>query len=317
MKKNDIILSVAILSYNQEKYIGQAIESVLNQKTNYKYEILLADDCSSDKTLEIMKKYEKKHPDIIKVLKREKNLGANKNLLDAAKHSKGKYFALLEGDDYWIDENKIQIQVDFLEKNEDYIGISHVQQGVSVEGKKLGIYPKWIKKDSEITMKNYMKGQNYSATACIYRNYFKEDKYKDELNFYFSLHSLVSDVQTGFFELKHGKIYNLYRPMMAYRIIRKKGEENYNSKNKAVEIVLNSSRILSEVDKYNDYKYNFWKRFSLYYSDIFLLSILSGNLKNIKKFFEICPKKYYLKVQLVLPIKCIKKLFSYFLGVFK
>ncbi len=316
MKKNEVMLSVAILSYNQEKYISEAIESVLNQKTDYKYEILLADDCSKDNTLKIMKEYEKKYPKIIKVLDRKKNLGANQNLLDAGKQSNGKYFALLEGDDYWIDENKIQTQIDFLENNTDYIGISHLQQGVNIEGKKLGVYPKWIKKSKEITMKNFMKGQNYSATACVYKNYFKDDKYQEELKYYFSLHNIVSDIQTGFFELKHGKIYNLNKPMMAYRIIRKKGEENYNSRTSVIDINLGSTKILSEVDKYNNYKYNFWRRYSSYYADIFLLSLLTRKIKSIKIFFELCPKKYHFIVQLVLPIMSIKKIFNYIVRVF-
>ena len=76
-----IKLSVIIISYNQEKYISEAIESVINQKTNFKYEILVSDDCSKDKTQEIIEKYEKKYPNLVKNIKHKKNLGGTGNLL--------------------------------------------------------------------------------------------------------------------------------------------------------------------------------------------------------------------------------------------
>ena len=318
MKKDDnILLSVAIISYNQEKYIAEAIESVLAQKVNFNYELLLADDCSKDNTLKIMKEYEKKYPEIIRVLDRKHNLGANNNQVDAARNGRGKYFTLLEGDDYWIDENKIQTQVDFLESHPDYIGVSHLQQGVDENGNKLGIFPTWIKKDGEITMKNFVKAQNYSSSTCLFRNYFKIKEYKKELDYYFSLHALAGDIQSGFFELKHGRIYNFAKPMMAYRIVKKQGAENYNSRNSTLDIILTSTRILSEIDKYNNYKYNFWKRYASYFAGIFMLSIVNRKNSKIKDFFEICPKKYHFKVKLYLPIACTKKVFNKIKGMIK
>lgn len=113
-------VSVVITTYNQEKYISQTLESVLDQKTNFLFEILIGEDCSNDKTRQICEKYAKKYPQKIKLIKNKKNLGLLKNFSNVFLKAKGEYIAILAGDDYWIDNYKIQKQVNFLEKNLDY-----------------------------------------------------------------------------------------------------------------------------------------------------------------------------------------------------
>lgn len=120
MSNDNLMVSVAMLTYNHEKYISQAIESVLSQKVNFQYEIVIAEDCSTDKTREIVKKFGQKNNRIIRVIYQEKNLGAWENNKILLSSLKGKYVAALEGDDYWIDPYKLQKQVDFLEANPDY-----------------------------------------------------------------------------------------------------------------------------------------------------------------------------------------------------
>jgi len=119
MKSNDIMVSVCCITYNQEKYIKDALEGFLKQKVNFKYEIIVHDDASTDNTPKILKEYEEKYPDIIKVLYEKENQyqkGKKVGIL-TYNHAKGKYVAICEGDDYWIDENKLQLQVDYMEKN--------------------------------------------------------------------------------------------------------------------------------------------------------------------------------------------------------
>lgn len=115
MGNNDILVSVCMIAYNHEDYIGQAIESVLAQKTDFKYELIISDDVSSDNTREICYKYQKAHPDIIRLFFRETNLGICTNFFDTFSRAMGKYIAVCEGDDYWIDEYKIQKQKDYLD----------------------------------------------------------------------------------------------------------------------------------------------------------------------------------------------------------
>ena len=117
------LVSVKCMTYNQEKYIGQCIDGFLMQKTSFPFEILIHDDCSTDNTTDIVLAYAKKFPKIIKPILEDENQyskhdGSHHKKIDAA--IKGKYIALCEGDDYWIDENKLQMQVDFLEGNPDY-----------------------------------------------------------------------------------------------------------------------------------------------------------------------------------------------------
>jgi len=117
---NDPILSVMITAYNQDGFIAEAIESVLNQKTTYTFEIIIGEDCSNDNTLKICTDYEKKYPDKIKVVRNKQNLGILGNWESTFSHCKGKYFSICEGDDYWTDEKKIDKQIDFLEKNPEF-----------------------------------------------------------------------------------------------------------------------------------------------------------------------------------------------------
>ena len=116
----EIKVSVLCLTYNHENYIADALSSFIQQKTNFKYEILVNDDCSTDRTTEIVKEYALKYPDIIKPIFHEENqyskgVSPIRDILIPG--AKGKYIAICEGDDYWCDDKKLQKQVDLKEKN--------------------------------------------------------------------------------------------------------------------------------------------------------------------------------------------------------
>ncbi|MBE6344462.1 MAG: glycosyltransferase [Spirochaetaceae bacterium] len=119
-KSEEIIVSINTLTYNHEKYIAQCIEGILMQKTNFAFELLIHDDASTDNTAAIIKEYEKKYPKIIKPIYQTENQWSKGIKISATyqyPRAKGKYIAFCEGDDYWIDENKLQMQVDILEAN--------------------------------------------------------------------------------------------------------------------------------------------------------------------------------------------------------
>lgn len=121
-RKEDILVSVICITYNQEKYIRHCLDSMLCQKTNFKFEIIVHDDASTDSTGEIIKEYESKYPDIVKpIYQKENKYSQDIWVTDCAfEKARGKYLAFCEGDDYWCDENKLQLQFDFMEANEDY-----------------------------------------------------------------------------------------------------------------------------------------------------------------------------------------------------
>jgi glycosyltransferase involved in cell wall biosynthesis len=108
-------VSVHMITYNHEKFIAQAIESVLVQKTNFPIELVIGEDCSTDGTRAIVKRYADARPDIIRAFFRERNVGMKENNLEVFAACRGEYIALLEGDDYWTSPHKLQRQVAVLE----------------------------------------------------------------------------------------------------------------------------------------------------------------------------------------------------------
>ena len=115
-----ITVSIFILTYNQESYITQTLKSVLNQKTNFNFQLVIGEDCSTDNTREICEQFAEKYAGKIKLLPSlGKNIGLIANYMRTIKECDGKYIAICDGDDYWIDDNKLQKQVDILESNEE------------------------------------------------------------------------------------------------------------------------------------------------------------------------------------------------------
>ncbi len=118
------VVSVNMITYNHESYIAQAIEGVLQQETSFPFELVIGEDCSTDGTREIVFDYQKKYPDIIRIITSDQNVGMRKNGLRTTRACRWKYIAFCEGDDYWHHPLKLQKQVDFLEANPDY-GMVH------------------------------------------------------------------------------------------------------------------------------------------------------------------------------------------------
>ena len=131
MENIQFCVAVCVVTYNQEKYIAQTLNSVLSQKTDFEIVIFIGNDCSTDRTLTICLEYQTKYPEKIKIITPKSNTGTVSNtfavfrkILEDAK--KYKYVAMLDGDDYWVDEYKLQKQIDFLESNPDY-GLVHTR----------------------------------------------------------------------------------------------------------------------------------------------------------------------------------------------
>src|SRR5947207_637489 len=120
-------ISVIVLTYNHEKHIAQALDSVLVQETNFDYEIIIAEDCSTDRTRSIVLDFQRRNPDKIRLVLPAKNLGCHGNRVfaQAFELAQGQYVALLDGDDYWTSPTKLQKQADFLDAHPEYALCSH------------------------------------------------------------------------------------------------------------------------------------------------------------------------------------------------
>lgn len=144
------LISIVITTYNMQKYISRAINSVLMQDIRVPYEIIIADDYSTDDTLNIVNAYQKQYPNII-IINSEENKGLIHNFVKGLKHCNGQYIATLDADDYWIDEKKLQKQFDILEK-QNHIGFVYTNFYYEYEG--FGIRKKGIKDDHQPSADN-------------------------------------------------------------------------------------------------------------------------------------------------------------------
>ena len=220
--KNDVLVSVICTAYNHELFIEDALESFINQKTNFKYEILVHEDASTDKTAEILKQYEIKYPNLIKVIYQKVNQysqgkSPTRNLYDVAK---GKYLALCEGDDYWIDDLKLQKQVDFLENNPDYIGTSHNNYVVNKNKEKINFnnfYPLLKEHDiCNIDELKYNFGLCGHTSTLLFRNFWK-DLSLEEREYFLGIKA-IGDQKLNLYLVLNGKMKFLSDIMSCYRV---------------------------------------------------------------------------------------------------
>lgn len=171
------LVCICSITYNHAPYIRQCLDGFLMQKTNFKYEIIIHDDCSTDGTTEIIKEYAEKYPDIIFPIYQTENQYSKGVRGMFAKFvfpkAKGKYIAMCEGDDYWTDPLKLQKQVDFLEANQEYTMCSHLCEFYDQkQGKYLYLYPTFKEGETNILrLEDYIRGGNITQTATlVFRN---------------------------------------------------------------------------------------------------------------------------------------------------
>ncbi|MDY6488852.1 glycosyltransferase family 2 protein [Acinetobacter faecalis] len=201
-------LSVCIVTYNQEDYIFKTIESMLNQKVNFDYEIIVGDDCSTDNTRKIVQSFVGKYPFIIKPIFHEKNVGPIENIKSVYKKARGKYICHLDGDDYAL-PNKLQKQFDILEKNSDCSICSHSMQFVDEHGK----YVKtWSHLEGKYSLNDLYENLPFFAhSSKMFRNDFK-------LNYLDELHPQALDIEIHIAQAKQGNIYHIDEELGAYRV---------------------------------------------------------------------------------------------------
>lgn len=209
----EIVVSVAMLTYNHEKYIRQALDSILMQKRSFEIEIVIGDDCSCDNTVKIIKEYEDIYPGIIRLLPRKKNIGVTANLYEVCKVCKGKYIAFLEGDDYWIDNQKLQKQVDFLEENPQYSGVAHDFKMIDTKGN--GYSHRKCK--GEYTFEKFKWGliPGQTGTLCM-KNFFEDGK--DDYKIIVNASRTIGDRTIILLMLLHGRVYTINEEMSVYRV---------------------------------------------------------------------------------------------------
>ncbi len=120
MPEPDVTVSVLCCTYNHQQFIRETLQAIVGQKTNFRFEVLVADDASTDETQAIIREFQQQYPEIFRCTLREKNVGIGENYYQTLQQARGKYLAICDGDDLWIDDHKLQKEVDFLERHSDF-----------------------------------------------------------------------------------------------------------------------------------------------------------------------------------------------------
>ena len=218
MDKN-IMVSVICTTYNHEKYIERALKSFVTQNTNFCFEVLVHDDASTDCTAKIIEKYAKKYPKIIKPILQVENQYSKKvniNTNFIIPRIKGKYVALCEGDDYWIDEYKLQKQFEVMENNEDCIMCSHKTEAFDLDNGK-----KWFLPLCNIETGIIPTNQVMDAVFGLMHlssDMFRTDIYKEyrQSNLEYIKIMPTGDRAILLYVANRGKIYFINEPMSRY-----------------------------------------------------------------------------------------------------
>jgi len=187
---DELLLSVCLITYNHADYIRDAIDGVLKQKVNFDWELIIADDNSTDGTREIILEYKRLHPNFIHLILQEKNVGAAQNWLDLISTPKSKYIAYFEGDDYWIDPNKLQKQVDFLQANPDYgLVFTDADHFYEKTGKTIKAYDKTFKRKIPTgeVFEELLFLNPYKSCTSVFRNTLVRKNYDLILKKHFRL----------------------------------------------------------------------------------------------------------------------------------
>ncbi|GAA5093210.1 hypothetical protein GCM10023210_23290 [Chryseobacterium ginsengisoli] len=228
--KNKLTVAVYMITYNQENFIEQSVESVVNQKTNFNYKLFIGEDCSTDRTREICIQLKEKYPDKIHLALNESNLGASlnaKNTFNLSFGSNADYIALIEGDDYWTDPFKLQKQVDFLENNPEYSSCFHNVEEVDSSGKPLEnrlVVSETVEKT--YTIEDLANGNFIHTAAVVFRRNFNEIPA-------WVFNSPAGDYPIHMINASYGFIKYFPQKMAAYRI----GQGIWSSQAKQIQFI--------------------------------------------------------------------------------
>jgi len=169
-----VFLSVAVITYNQENYIAQTLDGIIEQEHNYPYEIIVGEDCSTDGTRDILLRYKEKYPDIIKLLLNEKNMGLIKNYFNVINHCSGEYIMQCAGDDYWLPE-KVVAQIQYMEEHPE-AGMCYGKcEMINDKNKLIKIFPNTMNRQ-DVTFESLMFSPNPipAVTICLRRDLMSE-----------------------------------------------------------------------------------------------------------------------------------------------
>lgn len=287
-----ILVSVAVITYNMEQYLRQLLDSILKQKVSFPYEIVIDDDHSPDGTRELILEYAKEYPEVIKPSLRETNVGGSRNMYGVMQQCRGKYIAILEGDDFWEDENKLQYQIDFLELHPEYIGMccnswcEHGEEATFTDVMRRRDQPKVFTYE-DFMARHFHDRLPSSTDTWVFRNIFKE--YPDEdFSLFYKAHNMIWDQSLILLLYGKGCFYADPKLVSHHRSISKANGTNYQSIIRQKNTLYSDSRMYQTMEEYieNDLKRD-CKPFYLVRGDIWIDALFRALLSHEKEDWEI------------------------------
>lgn len=281
----DIMVSICCLTYNHERYIREALDSFVNQKTNFKYEILIHDDASTDKTAEIIREYEEKYPDLVKPIYQKENQYSKKKRITLTyqfPRVKGKYIAMCEGDDYWCDENKLQQQFDILENNADISLCVHdslCKNYKTGTEKEINGYSKNKILDLKQYLIDYLEVEPktlFQTSSYFFRTKAIESLLADDIPFFFK-ECPVGDIPLVLLIGMSGKICYLKKTMSVYRM---GVAGSWTASNKGNDVSKKMKESYELFNEYSNYKYQ--NEIDIFIASLeFVIKMKEGKYKEI------------------------------------
>lgn len=256
---DDILVSIWCVTYNHELYIRDALKGFLMQKTNFKYEIIIHDDASTDRTVEIIKEYEEKYSGLIQTICQKENQYSKENgnnylylYYQMINNCRGKYIATCDGDDYWIDPHKLQIQVNYMETHPECVMTGHNEivlncKKVTATLMNMGCINGCIDARELITQKTVLQPSSRMFKRALIM----------DLNDFLKEFG-VGDYPFILYFLEQGSIYYFDKVMAVYRF-NSRGSWTESILSNKVNGVLSAIELINLVETYNIYtkkKYN-------------------------------------------------------------
>lgn len=279
---HNVKVSIACMAYNHEDYIAETLESFLMQKTDFAYEILVHDDASTDRTQEIIKGYEEKYPEIIKPIYQKENQFSQNVVVEYINHKRasGKYIAFCEGDDFWTDPDKLQKQVDYMEKHPETSMCIHAAQKVDARTKRKIADIRPFKESRVMTVEEVIEGGgDFFATNSMM---YSKEKLAVWPNFYFN--AVVGDYPMVIFGALQGVFYYMDENMSSYRV-NSEGSwtlREFSSIANKTKHYTDIAHMLDEIDAYTDYRYSRAIQNAKKGHQFYLL-LIQGKFKEIQK----------------------------------
>ena len=308
MKNTDPKVSVVVITYNHEKYIRECLNSIVTQQTDFPFEVLVHDDCSTDNTQEILKEYETKYPDIVRVLYEEENQYSKGNHTIFAlmfPYARGEYIALCEGDDYYNDRQKLQIQYDTMKKYSDCHMCVHRVATIWENGENSGIsVPKSYHENQIIDSRDFISRIQYYEfqTSCYFFRTEDALKFINPLPKYVDCADVGDECYKLFFG-NMGDVCYIEKTMTNHRAGSIGGWNSRTNGSKRVAHYRKMIDMMIEYNRYTNYKYDdICKKYILHQQ--YQIAVLSDDYKTlISKEFRQYFKQFGIKKKVKILLK--------------